>query len=203
MYSETGTSNVQIQLSLDGIKLSTKIDDASCKLECSALVGCGDCGGDGAEFSYVCITSFGEALGHVFCAHTSFSVHCTKESVERRTLLSLPSGRISEACFLSYPNSNNSFMLNGLLHLAPAMDQILNKLVSSNVKRQTGSIWEGWFTVFKNNVFSEGLRMFSIFALAGCVALSVLGTFFAIFIIRGYTRILTFMLVISSGFLSA
>lgn len=174
VISETKAANIQLQLSMDGFKLKTKIDFSRCEIESSRLLGCGDCG-QGAEFSYVCSTNFGESLGFISCPSANFSVHCTNEKIERKTHLTLPSGRFSESCMVRCPNSTSQIKISGMLHLAPNMDEVIDHFVASNFSEiQTTPI--DWLIVFTDHMFEKGYKVWTYGVAALCTVFGLFTT---------------------------
>lgn len=145
VYSETQISDLQLQLTMENFKMKVKTDFSQCFIEPSPLKGCGDCG-QGAEFTYLCYTNRGEALAHVTCPSSNFSVHCDVSKVMRKTILTLPSGKLQEECELRCPDSKVKFVLRGDLHLASSRDLVIESLTSLNVSQPSFSVGQ-WLKV--------------------------------------------------------
>lgn len=178
VYTNTQLANMQMQLSLDGFSLKTEIVNSKCVMQTTPLKGCGDCE-TAAELTYTCRTNLGESIGHVDCKSTKFAVHCDTSGTLRKTYLSLPSGKFEETCRLRCPNSTSSVKIEGFLHLASDIDQVVDHLVSSNSTETKGSFVR-WLEIAKSNIFAEAFRVWSLFVLVWCVAFSVAVTLIAI-----------------------
>ncbi len=104
----------ELQISLEGMKLTTQIEKNTCKIHPVSFVGCYNCF-TGTVFAYTCSTDFGESLAHVSCGNVEFSTTCNASGVHQRTALNFNKSHIKRSCEVACPAGNSKFELEGIL----------------------------------------------------------------------------------------
>ncbi|MCP3663039.1 MAG: DDE-type integrase/transposase/recombinase [Gammaproteobacteria bacterium] len=107
-------ASLEIQVTLEGFKLSTQIDKNKCTIQPLAFGGCYACL-TGAKLNFNCKTDFGEAIAHVTCGTAAFSTVCSPSGVKGVATLNYPKAHIQENCVVNCPAGISNFRINGNL----------------------------------------------------------------------------------------
>ena len=107
-----------MQLSLDGLKLVSKINNNKCEIIPMSFSGCYNCP-TASKLVFKCLTSFGEALAHVHCGNASFSTKCSTNGVEGTATMAFEKAKIVLSCVVNCPASETFFDLEGTLMFIP------------------------------------------------------------------------------------
>ncbi len=109
-----GIASLEVQVSLEGFKLSTKIEKNKCVIKPIAFAGCYSCL-TGAKLKFECHTDFGEALAHVKCGKGTFSTICTNVGVKATAAMTFSQAHVSETCEVNCPAGTTNFKIDGTL----------------------------------------------------------------------------------------
>ena len=107
-------SALELQVSLEGFRLTVKVDKSSCLFQDVTISGCYSCV-TGAKIQYTCRTDFGEALAHVQCGSATFSTLCTPTGLKATATLMFDHAKISEICVASCPAGDSEFNIEASL----------------------------------------------------------------------------------------
>lgn len=105
---------IELQVSMEGFRLSTKIQKNKCLVEPIEFKGCYSCL-SGAKLEFNCKTDFGEALAHVHCGLSSFSTTCTPSGIKSTTTMNFVQAVVKENCSVLCPAGSTSFIIEGTL----------------------------------------------------------------------------------------
>jgi hypothetical protein len=119
VYAETAAVPISLQVSLEGLRLTSLIDVTMCSMEIKEpLQGCYGCL-TGARIVYTCNTNtHQESLAHVTCGGTQFSTRCG-EQIEHEQRLHFQEAAVEELCEVVCPGGKTTFPLKGSLVFVP------------------------------------------------------------------------------------
>jgi len=138
-------SAVQIQVSIQGLRVITRIDTNTCELSSIDAKGCYNCL-KGATLSVMCHTNFGEALATVDCKQHNFLVPCNKTGIRSTATVNFDKANLNEQCTITCPGGSKNFVLTGTLAYVegPRMGSNYTNPDSQD-RSPDGGIW-GWIT---------------------------------------------------------
>ncbi len=105
---------LELQVSLEGLKISTKVDKNRCSITPKGFSGCYSCI-TGARLEFTCKTNFGRTVAQVMCGDTGFVSTCTAEGHKDTKVLSFKSANVKEKCVVTCPAGTTTFDLEGTL----------------------------------------------------------------------------------------
>lgn len=103
-------ASMEMQISLEGLRLSTKIEKNSCTIKPEQFGGCYSCM-TGAKLKFNCKTDWGEAIAHVSCGTAEFSTICTPKGITATTVLNFAQATVKEECKVRCPAGIQKFQL--------------------------------------------------------------------------------------------
>lgn len=112
-------SAAEIQLKMNGVKMKTKIELNTCKVEAN-LTGCFDCQ-RGAHVKLQCRTDFGQALASIVCPSAKMAIPCGPRSITKTLAMHFSSSSIDENCDVFCGASPTRFRLKGVLTVPEAI----------------------------------------------------------------------------------
>uniref|UniRef100_A0A914Z730 Phlebovirus glycoprotein G2 fusion domain-containing protein n=1 Tax=Panagrolaimus superbus TaxID=310955 RepID=A0A914Z730_9BILA len=106
----------RLQVSVQGLKLKSVIDQNSCKAELHKLSGCSSCV-EGAIATFTCTTDFGTAEAHVICDKAvSFPLKCSQRGQFQSINLFFDFAKVDMTCTIKCPSNSAELIIRGLLH---------------------------------------------------------------------------------------
>ncbi len=119
-------SSLELQLTLKGWKLTTKINKNTCKVKVTTFKGCYKCL-TGAKLTTVCTTDFGEAVAHVSCGtNAAFSLQCNAQGRTSTTTLMFSKSQLNIQCIVQCPAGSSQFQLKGDLMFLSIKTKLFN-----------------------------------------------------------------------------
>ena len=133
-------ASLELQVEIEGLKLTTKREVNSCKLTVVSFGGCYNCL-TGARLKYKCVTDFGSAMAHVRCGKTLFTVSCGQPGIEDVVVLAFARPNVDVQCEVQCPASRSELHLQGVLSFVgfSEMVQSSNMIVRS---KEFGSFFD-------------------------------------------------------------
>jgi len=133
-------ASLELQVEIEGLKLTTKREVNSCKLTVVSFGGCYNCL-TGARLKYKCVTDFGSAMAHVRCGKTLFTVSCGQPGIEDVVVLAFARPNVDVQCEVQCPASRSELHLQGVLSFVEfsEMVQSSNMIVRS---KEFGSFFD-------------------------------------------------------------
>lgn len=107
-------ASMEIQVTLEELKLSTKISKNKCIVKPLSIGGCYNCR-TGAKFKFHCKTDFNEAVAHIQCGMSLFSTICNARGVTASTILLYNKAYINEKCTVRCPAGTTNFNIEATL----------------------------------------------------------------------------------------
>ena len=149
--SYQGIASMGLQMSLEGMKLSAKVDKNMCTVEPIQLTGCYGCI-SGAKLTLECETDKGDAIAHVTCETVRFAVKCTTNPEKTNVTLVFAESQINEKCTVQCPAGNSEFELKGQLTYVGAREitHVKNIVTVANKAETADMDWLDlgkWFSV--------------------------------------------------------
>jgi len=108
----------RLQLSIYGLRATTKVDFNTCTMVAYKLKGCYSCR-KGAVLEYQCSTDFGSALAHVSCPSAEFAVRCSAQTERGYATIHVSQPTIEESCRVTCPASTSEVKITGQLGYVP------------------------------------------------------------------------------------
>ncbi len=105
---------LEIQVSMEGVRFSTKIDKSKCTIRPESFMGCYACL-TGGKLSYECKAEFGDVVAHIVCGQGSFSTRCNEEGVKSTASMAFSKAKIKETCEVSCPGGVTHFEIEATL----------------------------------------------------------------------------------------
>uniref|UniRef100_A0A914DNC8 Phlebovirus glycoprotein G2 C-terminal domain-containing protein n=1 Tax=Acrobeloides nanus TaxID=290746 RepID=A0A914DNC8_9BILA len=115
------SSSIQLQLTMQGLHATTKIDSNTCEISDVKATGCYQCL-TGAKVHLTCKTNFGEALANVQCSNSniSFVTPCNSSGKTSTITVNFDKAILNEACSVQCPGGSTSLKLEGTLAFVEA-----------------------------------------------------------------------------------
>ena len=89
-------ASLELQITMDGLRLATKVERNKCKIQAHNFGGCFSCL-TGARLEFTCNTDFGEAVAHVQCgSKAAFSTVCSPQGVKATASLNFQQADVQE-----------------------------------------------------------------------------------------------------------
>ena len=127
-------ASLELQISLDGFRLSSKVEKNLCHIKPLGFAGCYGCL-TGAKLDFKCKTDFGEALAHVVCGEGTFSTVCTPEGVTATATMQYSQAIVKEECTVSCPAGITKFNIKAnLVYIKKErLGNITNMIAGKNI----------------------------------------------------------------------
>uniref|UniRef100_A0A914Z7X5 Uncharacterized protein n=1 Tax=Panagrolaimus superbus TaxID=310955 RepID=A0A914Z7X5_9BILA len=126
----TFTARPKLQISVHDLKLTTVIDQNTCRAKFHKISGCANCP-EGATASFTCSTDFGESEGHVFCGETiSFPLKCTRAGYFQEVNIYLNKLAVDLKCNLTCPSNKQQLDIHRSLVKSIAENQWSHRYVA-------------------------------------------------------------------------
>ena len=145
---------MEMQLQLNNVRLSSKVEINHCRIEASKLHGCCNCI-SGAMLDYKYTTDYGNALAHVVCGSERFSTNCTSNGASQSVTLSLDHANVELDCTIYCPAGQSTFNISGqLVYVNMVNKNQLSNFVTGTDNHKTATTWN---LDFLKNLFPTGI----------------------------------------------
>uniref|UniRef100_A0A914X636 CCHC-type domain-containing protein n=1 Tax=Plectus sambesii TaxID=2011161 RepID=A0A914X636_9BILA len=130
-------ASLELQISMEGLRLSTKTDKNKCQIKPLEMAGCYNCL-TGAKLNFECKTDFGEALAHVTCGEGTFSTVCTPQGIKATATMNFQHAVVKEECTVVCPAGSTTFSIDTTLVFIEKerLGQLSNTISTSNDKNE-------------------------------------------------------------------
>uniref|UniRef100_A0A914V113 Integrase catalytic domain-containing protein n=1 Tax=Plectus sambesii TaxID=2011161 RepID=A0A914V113_9BILA len=130
-------ASLELQVSLEGLRLSTKTDKNKCQINPLEMAGCYNCL-TGAKLKFECKTDFGEALAHVTCGEGSFSTVCAPQGIKATATMNFQHAVVKELCTVVCPAGSTTFSIDTTLVFIEKerLGQLSNVISTPNDKNE-------------------------------------------------------------------
>jgi hypothetical protein len=146
LFTKIPHAEINLQVAINGLKLSATYSNVSCTIEATELTGCYNCLA-GAALKHICTTDGdASALAHVSCdSGEMFSLTCGNG--EATTRLQLQKAIIDSNCEVTCPAGTTTFQLKGELAYVARMT-LIERITSTSVKKESEIDLRNFFTFF-------------------------------------------------------
>ncbi|KAK0420526.1 hypothetical protein QR680_014739 [Steinernema hermaphroditum] len=132
---------VQLQLNVEKLTTSKRIDDNQCTIEHIATEGCYSCA-TAAEFRAICFTDFGTARARITCEGNQVYIPCSANGSTSLTKMHFDRRNIDITCSVTCPKGTSTFTLRTILAYLPAeeVSEII-EVTSSQIQESSRALW--------------------------------------------------------------
>jgi hypothetical protein len=126
---------LEMQISLEGLKLQKKIDQSKCTITPRTLTGCYSCLG-AAKLSYECKSDFSSQLAFVRCGEAAFTAACSADGRKGIVTMSFSTAVVDAVCVVQCSAGTTTFALKGtLVFVNKEQLSNINSIISNNFEK--------------------------------------------------------------------
>lgn len=126
-------ANVQVQISMSNLTISTTIAHERCEVVNSTLSGCYNCI-SAANLSLTCISKKDRVVGEIQCNSFKTMTHCSPDSTPDSIKIAFKGQIVNEKCTVQCGKDKTDFIVRGVLDFVETVDkQLLEKIGHHNI----------------------------------------------------------------------